>query len=97
MPGGTLKICSKGHQYYKSSDCPTCAVCESKNKPVGGILALVSAPARRALESVGATTAKKISGFSEKELLAIHGFGSKAIRLLKPALKAQGLTFKKPT
>jgi hypothetical protein len=27
---GTLRICDKGHQYYKSSDCPICPVCEVK-------------------------------------------------------------------
>lgn len=33
---GKLKICEKGHQYYKSSDCPICPVCEKERKPKEG-------------------------------------------------------------
>ncbi len=31
---GTLRVCPKGHKYYKSSDCPTCPVCESHRKTI---------------------------------------------------------------
>jgi hypothetical protein len=95
MPKAVLKTCPKGHQFYKSSECPTCPVCEAARQPAGGILVLLSAPARRALESIGATTPKNISRRTEKELLALHGFGPKAIKLLKPVLKTEGLAFKK--
>ncbi len=27
----TLRMCEKGHEYYKSSDCPTCLTCEKEN------------------------------------------------------------------
>lgn len=26
----TLKTCSQGHRYRKSSDCPTCPICEAE-------------------------------------------------------------------
>jgi len=40
----TLRTCAKGHQYYKSSDCPTCPICEEERKPqVGFLAALVAA------------------------------------------------------
>lgn len=53
---GTLRTCKNGHNYYKSSDCPTCPVCEKEKKPKDGFLSLLSAPARRALENNGITT-----------------------------------------
>ena len=91
----TLRTCKNGHQYYKSSDCPTCPVCEEAKKPQDGFLAVMSAPARRALESQGITTEKELSKWSEKELLKLHGFGAASIPKLKEALKAKGLDFKK--
>ena len=42
----TLRTCDKGHQYYKSSDCPSCPICEQERKPDSGFLARLSAPAK---------------------------------------------------
>jgi hypothetical protein len=64
----TLRTCPKGHRYYKSSDCPTCLICEEERKPKDGFLAFVAAPARRALENNGITTLKQLSKFSEEEV-----------------------------
>lgn len=90
----TLRICSNGHRYYKSSDCPTCPVCEEQKKPDNGFLSLLSAPARRALEHHGITSLHKLSGFSIKELMAFHGFGKSSVPKLQQALKDAGLNFK---
>lgn len=92
---GTLKTCENGHKYYKSSDCPVCPVCEEARKPQNGFLALLSAPARRALESKEITTLKQLSEYSEKELLQLHGFGKSSIPVLRDALETEGLTFRK--
>jgi DNA-directed RNA polymerase alpha subunit len=89
------RICKQGHIYYKSSDCPTCPVCEAARKPVSGFMASLSAPARRALENAGINTLKKLSRYSEAELLKLHGFGPGSLPKLKEALKAEGLSFKK--
>ena len=91
----TLKTCSKGHKFYKSSDCPTCPVRERDNKPESGFLTLLGASARRALEREAVTTLKKLSGFSEAEILALHGMGPGSIPKLRSALKAKGLSFRK--
>ena len=91
----TLRICEKGHRYYKSSDCPTCPVCEQERHPKEGFLSLMSAPARRALEHEGITTLEELSKYSEKEVLRLHGMGPKSIPTLKKALEEQGLSFKK--
>ncbi len=92
---GTLRTCSKGHKYYKSSDCPTCPICEAGKKPQSGFLSLLSAPARRALENNGITTLKQLSKYSENELMQFHGFGKSSIPILQAELEANGLTFKK--
>ena len=90
-----LKTCSKGHKFYKTSDCPVCPICENENKPETGFLSLISAPARRALESRGIKTLQQLSGFSEAEILKFHGLGPGSLPKLRSALKTIGLSFKK--
>ncbi len=91
----SLRVCPKGHKYYKSSDCPVCPFCEREKKPADGFLSLIAAPARRALEKNGITTLKKLSKFSGKEILKLHGMGPGSIPKLQSALKSAGLNFKK--
>jgi len=90
-----LRTCIKGHQYYKTSDCPVCPICEQDRRPKDGFLAAIPAPARRALEKEGITTLQQLSRFSEKELLQLHGIGPTAIPKLHDALAAENLAFKK--
>lgn len=90
-----LKICSHGHKFYKSSDCPTCPICEKASNPRKGFLTVVSAPARRALKNEGIKTIKKLSNCSEKEILNLHGIGPSSIPKLKEVLNKSGLSFKK--
>ncbi|MFD6350854.1 helix-hairpin-helix domain-containing protein [Nocardia tengchongensis] len=52
----------------------------------------VSAPAARAL-AAGYRSLEQLAGVRERELLALHGMGPKAIRVLREALVAQGLDF----
>ncbi|MBI3139045.1 MAG: hypothetical protein HYZ15_10700 [Sphingobacteriales bacterium] len=90
-----LRTCENGHHYYKSSDCPVCPVCEAARKPAGNFLSQLSAPARRAMESKGIRKPEQLAGYSEKEILALHGIGKTSIPKLSKALKAVGLSFKK--
>ena len=90
-----LRTCSKGHSYYKSSDCPTCPTCEQERKPESGFLSLLSAPARRALENNGITSLQQLAAYSEKEILQFHGMGPASLPKLREALQTDGLTFKK--
>src|SRR5262245_3605721 len=92
---GTKRTCPNGHSYYKSSDCPTCPICEAGKKPANGFLSSLSAPARRALENEGITTEKKLSSYSEKDILQLHGMGKASLPVLTKALRAKGLSFKK--
>jgi hypothetical protein len=54
----------------------------------------ISAPAERALIGAGYTELKQLSKVTAKELGELHGMGPKGIRILREALKAQGLAFK---
>lgn len=89
-----IRICSKGHKYHKSSECPVCPGCEKERKPKAVYLSVLSAPARRALENQGITTLKKLSGYSENEILKLHGMGPASIPKLREALRKINLTFK---
>ncbi|WP_339300066.1 RNA polymerase alpha subunit C-terminal domain-containing protein [Paenibacillus sp. FSL R5-0623] len=92
---GTLRTCEQGHSYYKKSDCPTCPTCEAESKPTDGFLALLSAPARRALENEGIATLLQLADYTEKEILKLHGIGPSAMPKLRNALEEEGLSFKK--
>jgi predicted RecB family nuclease len=88
-----LKTCDKGHQFYKSSACPTCPVCEQARKPKDDFLSLLSAPARRALENQGIQTLEQLSEFGEGEILKLYGMEPSSIPKLRSALEAARLFF----
>jgi len=94
---GTLKICPTGHKFYKSSDCPTCPVCEEECKPDTGILSILVAPARRALQTAGIKSVDQLPTWTENDLLKLHGIGATTIPKLKKAMKAKGYTFARTT
>jgi hypothetical protein len=50
----------------------------------------IGAPATRALASIGITRLEQVADRSESELLALHGFGPRALRILQEALAARG-------
>ncbi len=94
MGSKTLRVCPQGHRYYKTSDCPTCPQCEAGKKPATGFMSGLSAPALRALKAEGITTLKKLSKYSEREILALHGIGKTALPILNAELKKVGLGFR---
>ncbi|MFM1999332.1 MAG: hypothetical protein RL204_1279 [Bacteroidota bacterium] len=94
MSTGILKTCKKGHEFYKSSDCPTCPICEKERKPKNGFLSLISAPARRALERENIKTLEDLAKWTEKDLLALHGIGPSSIPKLTKALEEVKLHLK---
>lgn len=92
---GTPRVCKAGHKYFKTSDCPTCPVCEQKREPEADFLIGLPAPARRAIENAGIKSLKQLSRWSETDLLKLHGMGPASIPTLRKALKTEGLSFKK--
>src|ERR1700674_1400666 len=64
---------------------PTC----NRGGLAAGDLPKIGAPATRALASIGVTRLEDVAGQSETELIALHGFGPRALRILKEELPAE--------
>lgn len=93
----TRRVCSEGHVYFKTSDCPVCPKCrDSDNKQFSDsdLPEKLSSPALSALLHAGIINLQQLSEYSEKEVLSLHGMGKASIPLLTEALKEKGLTFK---
>ena len=91
----SARKCKNGHTFYKTTDSPTCPICENEKEPEDGFLARLSAPARRALENSGITTVKQLAKHSKKEVLDLHGMGPASLPKLEAALQEAGLSFRK--
>ena len=89
-----LKICEKGHRFYKSSDCLVCPICDLNERPETGFLADLAAPARRALENNGIQSLAQLAEYSEKEVLSFHGMGKSSMPKLHKFLAEKGLSFR---
>jgi predicted flap endonuclease-1-like 5' DNA nuclease len=64
--------------------------------PVGDLPNEIGKTAARELSLNGVTSLEQVAHHSRERLLAIHGLGPKAIRILDEALAAKGLGFKDP-
>jgi predicted flap endonuclease-1-like 5' DNA nuclease len=53
----------------------------------------IGQPATRALAQIGRVRLDQVATMSERELLALHGVGPKAVRILREALSERGLSF----
>ncbi|AWK74998.1 hypothetical protein CBI38_29020 [Rhodococcus oxybenzonivorans] len=58
-----------------------------------GDLPPIGRPANSALLEAGITTLAQVAARSRRELLAMHGVGPKAVRILEGALEESGLAF----
>ena len=92
-----IRICKNGHKFEKTSSCPVCPICsaEEMNEKFGGEFPKIGAPASRALDSIGISRLQDLTKYSQEDLLQLHGFGPKALRLLHEALRERNLSFKK--
>lgn len=88
------RVCEKGHTFFKSTDCPSCPTCDKEKKPSSGFLSKLSSPARNALVHEGIDTLQKLSLYTEKEILNIHGIGPASLPILRSSLEEEGLSFK---
>jgi predicted flap endonuclease-1-like 5' DNA nuclease len=86
------RTCANGHTFEKSSDCPTCPTCE-RITAAQSSLPKIGAPATRALVGAGIHTLRDVAKWNEQDLLALHGVGPRAIRILQDHLSAEGLAF----
>jgi hypothetical protein len=55
-----------------------------------GLPRAIGAPATRALTAAGLTRLDQLEGMPRRELLALHGVGPKAVRILDEALAERG-------
>lgn len=55
----------------------------------------IGQPALRALAGAGIMRLEQLTGYSESEIRQLHGIGPKALKMLREALAARGLSFKK--
>jgi len=62
--------------------------------PLESLPVNIGAPARRALAEIGVTTLEQLPDHAAKDLLALHGVGPRAIRILTELLAERGLGFK---
>ena len=54
----------------------------------------IGAPATRALSGIGVHKLSQLVDHSERELLALHGFGPRALRILEAAMADVGFSFR---
>lgn len=85
------RTCPSGHVYEKSTDCPACPVC-ARTQVAQSPLPKVGAPATRALNAAGIQTLRDVAAWSERDLLALHGVGPRAVAILRTHLAAIGLS-----
>lgn len=88
------KICTNGHTFEKTSDCPTCPIC-AKDELITAYktgFPKIGSPAYFALKDKGIALSD-LPKFTEKQLLQIHGIGPKAVRILRAYLQDNGQAF----
>jgi len=92
-----FKVCSRGHKFKHSSQCPVCPICwpEYYKKHGSRDFDILSAPAQRALHNAGIKSLKQLSTKTEKEIFSLHGMGPNAMKKLKEKLKENNFSFKK--
>ena len=66
----------------------------AKPLPVG-LPEKLSAPVKRALAMAEITSLETLASYSEKEILALHGIGPRALPMLRTALQTVGLAFRR--
>ncbi|ADC51460.1 hypothetical protein BpOF4_17085 [Alkalihalophilus pseudofirmus OF4] len=59
-----------------------------------GFLSKLSSPARSALVHEGIDTLEKLSTYTEKEILKLHGVGPASLPTMRASLVEAGLSFK---
>lgn len=80
----------------KRSGCSTGSITLSSKEEAVTALPRIGRPATQALTLVGITTLEAVAERSEPELLALHGVGPKAVRILKAELAVRGMQFAEP-
>jgi len=70
------------------------AILESPTQPGSDLPASIGRPATRALAIAGLTTLDQVATRTRAELLALHGVGPRAVRILAAALAEKGMSLR---
>ncbi|SRR5690606_2652610 len=70
------------------------AILESPRPPGSDLPASIGRPATRALAIAGLTTLDQVATRTEAELLALHGVGPRAVRILADTLAEKGMSLR---
>ncbi len=70
------------------------AIIESPTRPGSDLPASIGKAATRALANAGLTTLDQVATRTRAELLAMHGVGPKAVRILAEALEEKGMSLR---
>jgi predicted flap endonuclease-1-like 5' DNA nuclease len=54
----------------------------------------IGRPATSALAQIGVRNVEELAGYTEREIVALHGVGPKAIRILRPLMAELGVSFR---
>ena len=66
---------------------------EQRDQQEGDLPVKLAAPARQALAGAGISQLEQLTRLSEAEISRLHGIGPNAIKRLRQALHAKGLSF----
>lgn len=87
------RLSARGAAVLDHEGHPRAARSEAVSEP-GIPLPHIGAPATRALNAHGVVRLEQLAGFSEGEVRALHGVGPYALRHLREAMDAAGLTYR---
>jgi hypothetical protein len=65
-------------------------------QPKSDLPAGLAKPAQRALANAGYSQLEDFAKLSEDEVMKLHGMGPNALKLIRQALRAKGLSFASP-
>lgn len=85
-----LTMAAWRHRAPKQLAARFAAIVEAGDQPASDLPAAIGKAATRALLTAGLATLDAVATRSESELLAMHGVGPKAVRILREALAEQG-------
>ncbi|MCT4560300.1 MAG: hypothetical protein N4A41_02895 [Crocinitomicaceae bacterium] len=88
------RICSNGHRYEKTSDCPVCPRCEQLLW-VGSQWVGLANPAKRALAAHGVEDYSDFIKYTREEVASWHGIGPNALKKIEEKLKECHLSWGK--
>lgn len=91
IDGKDLNALTRAAWRWRAPKRLSAALIAAESEPPGGDLpAAIGRPATQALRGAGISTVDEVAKRTERELLALHGVGPRAVRILADVLARQG-------